>query len=287
MQNKVPRIATIQTLAGFGRCSLTVAIPILSAMGIQVCPIPTVVLSTHTGGLGKPVSMGMTDIIDEWTQHWKTLNLTFDALTSGFLGNEHQIQQVIQLFQTFKTPQNFVLVDPVMGDNGKHYDFFTKQMQNAMKKLIASADIVTPNLTELYLLLGKPYTENVLKKEEIRECVLQIALLGPRYVVVKGVFMEEGKVNVCFDSQKNKMTILPYETINAHYHGTGDAFASIVTGALLQGKSLVEAVQKAADFIRYVLKYTDEANVDSKEGILIEPCLGELIINSNASCIKK
>lgn len=278
MNKHIPKVATVQDLSGYGRCALTVAIPILSVMGIQVCPIPTAILSTHTGGFGKPVFEDLTQLIDGFIEHWKCLDLQFDALYSGFLGNEEQINQVMSLFATFKNEKTFTLVDPVMGDGGKLYSTYNEVMQHKMKDLVSVADIVTPNLTEMYFLLDRPYTEEALSKEQILELMEQLAALGPKKVVVKGITtLENQKVNVAYDQIDGSYWLLPYEEIPMSYPGTGDAFASVLVGALMKGISLKDGVEKAANFVRKAVEVTSKAGTDSRAGILLEGILSELI----------
>lgn len=278
MTYRVPKVATIQDLSGYGRCSLTVAIPLLSAMGVQVCPIPTVVLSTHTGGFGKPVYEDLTPMLDGYIAHWQALGLQFDALYSGYLGDEEQINQVLHLFKAFKREKTFTLVDPVMGDGGKLYSKFTPYMQGRMRELVAVADIVTPNLTELYFLLGLSYTEEALDEAQIGELAAKLGELGPKQVVMKGIRTEGGKkVNVAYDKVRNQLDMMPYEEIPMHYPGTGDAFASVLVGGLIKGMGLSEAVEHAAQFVKKAVEVTKEAGTDPREGVLIEKVLGELI----------
>lgn len=280
MRRSVPKVATIQDLSGYGRCALTVAMPILSAMGVQVCPVPTVILSTHTGGFGKPVCEDLTSMLDDYIAHWESLNLCFDALYSGYLGNEEQITQVMHLFRVFKKEHTFTLVDPVMGDGGKLYSKFNTSMQEKMRCLVSVADIVTPNLTELYFLLGIPYTEEALTTKTIESFAKALTALGPKKVVMKGIHKDDGtKVNVAFDKEENTLHILPYEEVPMNYPGTGDAFASVLVGALLQGMSLAEATEKAASFVREGVAVTYEAGTDSRAGILIEAVLPMLLEN--------
>lgn len=278
MNQNVPKVATVQDLSGYGRCALTVAIPILSTMGIQVCPIPTAILSTHTGGFGKPVFHDLTEMIDGVIEHWEALDLQFDALYSGFLGNEQQINQVIQLFHTFKKDNTFTLVDPVMGDGGKLYSTYTPVMQEQMKRLVRVADIVTPNLTEMYFLLDEVYKEDALSEEEVVSYVKRLAAMGPKQVVLKGVKLLSGqKANIAYDKGIENYFVIPYEEIPAHYPGTGDAFSSVLVGALIRGKRLEEAVDVAAAFVRHAVEVTSERGTDKRAGILLECVLGDLI----------
>lgn len=279
MTKYIPKVAAIHDLSGFGRCSLTVITPVLSVMGIQVCPIPTVILSTHTGGFGKPAAIDVTAVIDDYMAHWKALGLEFECLYSGYLGNPSQIDQVLGLFENFKRGEKtLVVVDPVMGDHGKLYSAYNEEMQDKMRHLIAKADVITPNLTEAYFLLQRDYDERALAQEEICGMLEELAAFGPNRVVVKGIKTLEGqRINATYDKVLNECTFLPYEEVPARYPGTGDVFTSVMIGYLLKGKSLRVSVQGAADFVREAVQVTYEAGTDSKEGILLESVLGRLI----------
>ncbi len=277
MVNKIPRVATIQDLSGYGRCALTVAIPILSVLGVQACPIPTAVLSTHMGGFGTPAFQDLTETVDEVLTHWEQIDLRFEALYSGFLANTHQIEQVKRLFTRFKKPGTLTLVDPVMGDKGKLYSIYTTCMQQAMKQLVQTADIVTPNKTELFLLLDEAYTEAPFEVETLKAYAKRMAAMGPQQVIIKGIELTTGgKVNAAYDATCDTFWMVSYEEIPRHYPGTGDAFASIIVGRLVKGIALQQAVQEATTFIRQCVETTREAGTDTRAGILFEAHLQDL-----------
>ena len=277
--NIVPRVAAIQDMSGFGRCSLTVIMPILACMGIQVCPLPTAVLSTHTGGFGEVCFKDLTDTMEKYMAHWESLQLKFDYIYTGFLGNEKQIDMVVNFCRTFKkTQEEIVVVDPVMGDNGQLYKSYNKTMQEKMRLLVAEADIITPNLTELMFLLKRDYENRGFAVEEIKNILIQLAQMGPRIVIVTGMMDEAGnKVNVAYDKDMNTFWKVPYTEISAHYPGTGDAFTSVLIGALVQGDSLPMAINRAANFISLAIKTTYGYGEDPREGIMLEKVLPELL----------
>lgn len=278
MSNIVPRVAAIQDISGFGRCSLTVIMPILSCMGVQVCPLPTAVLSTHTGGFGAVTFTDLTDTMESYINHWKALNLEFDYIYTGFLGNEKQIDKVVDFCRTFKRDrENHIVVDPVMGDNGKLYSSYNEIMQNKMRLLVAEADIITPNLTEAMFLLERPYENRPFVDDEIKVILKQLSDLGPHTVVITGMMDAHGnKVNVAYDRSNNRFWKVPYKEVMEHYPGTGDAFASVLIGALIQGDSLPVAISRAAQFISLAIKTTYGYGTDTKEGIMLEKVLPEL-----------
>ncbi|MET0018056.1 pyridoxamine kinase [Oscillibacter sp.] len=268
-----PRIAAIHDLSGFGRCSLTVALPILSAMGAQCCPLPTAFLSTHTGGFQGFTFLDMIDEMPKVAAHWKSLNLKFDAIYSGFLGSARQIGVVEEFFYDFRQPNTLTVVDPVMGDHGEVYKTYTPAMCDGMARLARLADVITPNLTEAALLLGLPL--NALPSP--RETVERLSLDGKRSVVLTGVSMSPGMTGaMCFDAKTGRAEAVQTDFIAHEFHGTGDVFASVLTGALVQGRKLNDAAMLAAKFVRACAERTAAADLPMREGVEFEPLLGYL-----------
>lgn len=279
MKNIIPRVAAIQDISGFGRCSLTVIIPILSCMGVQVCPLPTAILSTHSGGFGEMSFTDLTNSMDEYMNHWKKLRISFDYIYTGFLGNEEQIDKVVDFCKTFKhMGTECIVVDPVMGDKGKLYKTYNKVMQDKMRHLVELADIITPNLTEAMFLLKKDYIQDKLfTNEEMKEILLALADMGPNIVIITGILDDLGqKVNIAYDMKQNIFWKVPYREIETHYPGTGDAFTSVLIGALTQGDSLPMAMERASSFISLAIKTTYGYCTDTREGIMIEKVLPSL-----------
>lgn len=278
MPNIVPRVATIQDISGFGRCSMTVIMPILSCMGAQVCPIPTAVLSTHTGGFGEVAFNDLTDGMSSFIEHWKSLELEMDYIYTGFFGNERQIDIALDFFEAFRrTGRECIVVDPVMGDNGNLYRTYNAIMQEKMRGLVARADIITPNLTEAMFLLKRPYEVKAFDDAEIKDILSSLANMGPKIVIITGMTDQTGtKVNVAYDKSRSAYWKIPYKEITAHFPGTGDAFTSVVIGALIQGDSLPVAIGRAARFISLAIKTTYGYGTDSKEGVMFEKVLPEL-----------
>ena len=278
MKRIIPRVAAIQDISGFGRCSLTVIIPVLSAMGVQVCPLPTAVLSTHSGGFGEFVFRDLTDDMESYAAHWKSLGLEFDCLYSGFLGSEKQIDIVAGVFDRFESKHDqIVVVDPVMGDSGKLYKTYTKRMQKKIRLLVEKADIVTPNLTEAYFLLGKSYTDKALSNSEIKSMLRELAEMGPETVVITSITTEEGRfANVGYNSESNVYWLITYEYIPVHYPGTGDIFTSVLIGGLLKGDSIPVSMDRATQFVSLVVKETYSIGTPEREGVLLEKVLGWL-----------
>lgn len=278
MIKKVPKVAAIQDLSGYGRCSLTVVLPVLSCMGIQVCPVPTAILSTHMGGFGKPAVADLTDLLDNYMAHWDQLDLTFDAIYSGYLANTKQIHHVKRLIAVAQEKGSLVVIDPVMGDHGKLYASYTDEMIKAMKSLVKEADVITPNWTEACFLLDRPYSKEVQTSKIILAYVKALSDLGPKQVVITGVICAEGKkCNVVYDKNTGLYQELPYEEIPMHYPGTGDLFASVLVGRLLQGSTLLEGTEAASLFVKKAVDKTYAYGSDPKEGVLLEYVLPELL----------
>lgn len=272
-----PRVAAIHDMSGFGRCSLTVAIPILSAMGVQCCPLPTAFLSTHTGGFEGFTFLDMTDEMPKVAAHWKHLDLGFRALYSGFLGSERQIGIVEDFIQNFRADGTIVVVDPVMGDHGKVYQTYTPAMCAGTAHLAAQADVITPNLTEAALLLGIPYEDLPAGEAGCREIVEKLSLEGKRSVVLTGAAAGEDATGaVCFDAADGRVHTVQTERVPREFHGTGDVFASVLTGALVQGASLTEAARAAVDFVKLCAERTAAEGLPMREGVDFEPLLGAL-----------
>lgn len=272
----IKRVATIQDLSGFGRASLTTIIPILSTMGVQVCPVPTAILSTHTGGFGKNSFIDLTDYMREHINHWRELELEFSSIYSGFLGSPSQIEIVENFIEDFGEKCEYILIDPVMGDNGKLYKTMDSKMVEGMRRLIKKADIITPNYTELFYLLEKNIVENV-NLEELKKYLKELSLKGPKIVIVTSVPTECKKMCViAYDRENDSYWKVENDYIPASYPGTGDAYASVLIGSLLQGDSLPVAMERASQFIFQSIKRSYGYNYDTKEGILLEKTLGTL-----------
>ena len=250
------RIITVQDIACVGKCSLTVALPVISAMGVETCVLPTAVLSTHTAFKGFTFR-DLTSDISKITAHWKQEKIGFDAIYTGYLGSFEQIELMQQLINDFGGGSTRVIVDPCMGDNGSLYSGFTPDFAKAMAGLCSKADVIVPNLTEASYMLGLPYKAQGYDKEYIEDLVKKLAGLGARRVVLKGVSFDDKKLGiVCYDSQSEKINWYFHEKMPQNFHGTGDIFASVLTGALVRGLSLEEACRLAADFVVASIKAT-------------------------------
>jgi len=275
-RNTVPRIAAIHDLSGFGRASLTVVIPILSSMGIQVCPLPTAVLSSHSG-FDDFHSIDLSNELQPMIDHWKKLAVEFDAIYSGYLGAAKQVDTVTKFINDFRNDETLVVVDPVMGDNGKLYAAFTPEMVVKMRELVALADVITPNLTEAAFLLGEDYKPQISIKE-LKDWAWRLSDLGPEKVIMTSV-TDEAQNNssvIALNRLDKRFWLVGCDYIPAHYPGTGDAFASVMVGSLLQGDSLPIALDRAVQFISLGVRATFGHNHKPTEGILLEKVLPSL-----------
>ena len=272
-----PRVAAIHDMSGFGRCSLTVAIPVLSAMGVQCCPLPTAFLSTHTGGFTGFTFLDMTEEMPKVAAHWKSLNLHFNAVYSGFLASERQLCIVSDFIRTFCREDTLVVIDPVMGDDGKAYQTYTPALCNGMAHLAELADVITPNLTEAAFLLGCSYDQLPQEEAGLRKLAEELGLNGRRSVVLTGVSLSPGKTGaMCFDAKSGCTQAVQVDFIAHPLLGTGDIFASVLTGALVQGETLFAAAAQAAEFVRACAVHTVAQNLPLLEGVDFEPMLGLL-----------
>ena len=250
------RIITVQDISCVGKCSLTVALPVISAMGVEACVLPTAVLSTHTAFKGFTFR-DLTADISNITVHWKQEKIGFDAIYTGYLGSFEQIDLMHSLISDFGGGSTRVIVDPCMGDNGALYSGFTPDFAKAMAGLCSKADVIVPNLTEASFMLGVPYVESGYTKEYIEDLVQKLAGLGSRRVVLKGVSFDDKKIGiVSYDSQNQKISWYFHERMPQSFHGTGDIFASVLTGALVRGFELQDACRLAADFVVEAIRAT-------------------------------
>lgn len=271
MMERPPRVAAIHGLAGFGRSSLAAVMPTLSAMGVQVCPIPTAVLSTHTG-FGDVEMRDLTDYIRPCVEHYKKLEIGFEGIYSGFLSNASQAGDVAALIGAY--PEALAVVDPVMGDHGRNYRTCTPELVEAMRKLVGSANLITPNPTEAAILLGESYRHDPFTQRELKSMLVRLAELGPRYVVITGVEMASGQcASVGYDRRQNAFWSVAFDYVPAAYPGTGDIFASVLTGAMITGDSFPMAMNRATQFDELVIKTTFSYGADTRYGVMLEKCL--------------
>lgn len=264
----LPRVAAMHDISGFGKCALTIALPVLSACGVEVCPLPTAILSTNTAFNGF-VLHDFTPYMDGYIRHWQKIGLAFDAFYSGFLGSYAQIGIARDFVSAFSP--TLAVIDPVMGDNGVIYTTYTPEMCEGMKSLAAIADVLTPNLTEACVLASKPYDPERVSPADIEDLARRIADLGPKCVVITGIERKDRLVNCVLD--ENGYSERFEELLPFMMHGTGDLFASVLTGGLLTGHTLYESVDSAAGFLVHTMKRSRNYPDAARRGVCFEPDL--------------
>jgi len=265
------RILTIQDISCVGQCSMTVALPILSACGHETCVLPTALLSTHTGGFGTPVVVHFDAALDGIVRHWRRNGICFDAVLVGYLGSAAAVKSAAELLDTLLSPGGICIVDPAMADNGKLYSGFEDAYVREIKALCRKADILLPNVTEAALLSGVPYRE---KLDEAYAAQLLVGLDHP-CVVLTGVGYDGATTGVLL-KEGERVRRYSHDRIGAGCHGTGDIFAACFTGALMGGKERYEAVRIAAEFTRRCVEDTAKAPAHWY-GVKFETALPELL----------
>lgn len=275
--NNVKKTAAIHDLSGIGRVSLTVVIPILSSMGFQVCPLPTALLSSHT----QFDSFSFLDLTDEMIniiKEWEKLKIKFDAIYTGYLGSPRQISIVSAFIEKFKKEESLIVIDPVLGDNGKLYTNFDGNMVKEMQQLIGKANVITPNMTELFYLLDMPFKQEN-SDEELKEYLRILSEKGPEIVIITSVPVKDDprKTSVyAYNKYGNKYWKVTCPYLPAHYPGTGDTFTSVITGSLMQGDSLPITLDRATQFILQGIRSTFGYEYNNLNGILLEKVLHNL-----------
>lgn len=275
------KIVTIQDISCVGKCSLTVALPIISAMGVETAIIPTAVLSTHTMFSGFTFR-DLTDEIIPIADHWEKEKIEFDAIYTGYLGSFEQINIVSEFFDRFKKNDNIIFVDPVMADNGKLYPAFDEAFAAEMAKLCAKADVIVPNLTEACFMTGTEYNVDG-DKDYIIALLEKLAALGTKKAVITGVSFEKGKTGfVGMDSATKEIFTYSHDRIDTSYHGTGDVFSSTAVGALMRGRTLPEALKIAADYTVDCIQTTVDNGKIGWYGVDFEETLPRLVKTINS-----
>ena len=268
------RLLTIQDISCVGQCSLTVALPVISACGIETGILPSSVLSNHTAGYFGWTFHDLTDDMPKILERWLTEKVSFDAFYTGYV-SKAQIPYILEIMEKAARPGALRIVDPVMADNGKLYTGFDEDFPQEMKKLINGADVIMPNLTEAAFLLGQPYKADGYDKAFIEKMARDLAALGAKNVIVTGVSFDPSKLGVAV-YDRNKVEYYFNEKQAVSSHGTGDLYASVVAGALLRGKSLLEAASLGADVVVEAIKLT-AGDKDHWYGVKFEQALPYLI----------
>lgn len=286
---RIKRIAAVHDISCLGRCALTVIIPVLSAMGAQTVPLPTALLSTHTGGFENMFFEDLTRHMREITAHWKSIDTDFDAIYSGFLGSAEQIDMLVEFRRDFAYKNDgkktFLAVDPVMGDDGELYSTYDKALMLGMSRLCQGADLITPNLTEACFLTDTKYPVHIMQDAEAEEFASELLMdLSKRFgcgkAVITGIeaFGSDGEkqiVTAALDADSKEKCPVFYSVphLDRAYPGTGDVFASVLLGKMLSGENFSASVEFACDFVAHVTAFSQNYATPIRDGLIIEPCL--------------
>lgn len=284
------RIITVQDISCVGKCSLTVALPIISAMGVEAAILPTAVLSTHTMFQGFTFH-DLTNEITPICEHWKKEKITYDAIYTGYLGSFEQLDLMKKMFADFKGKKTLVVVDPCMADNGKLYTGFTQDFAFAMAKLAGLADVILPNMTEASFMLGVEYKAKGYDLDYVKDMLKKLASLGCKKVILKGIEFDnpqpgiknvKGKIGIaCYDAKTKKFSFYFHEKQKTSFHGTGDIFASVVVASLMRGATLENSYKLAADFVEESIKETVSHKNHNTYGVDFEACFPFLLKKLN------
>lgn len=272
--NRQKKIAVINDFTGFGRCSLTVSIPIISARKVQCCPVPTSIFSNHTA-YESCYFEDYTDRMQLYIDEWKKLGLTFNGISTGFLGSKEQIQIVLRFLDDFAKQDTVVIVDPVMGDDGVPYSTYTPEMCSEMKKLAVCADILTPNLTEACILVGEEFHGGKWKTEQVISLARTLAEMGPDRVVVTGIPQGEFIVNLCYEKGREPRFVRTHR-VGTERCGTGDVFAAMIAADAVNGVDFQQSVRGASRFIKRCIQKSVELDLPLEDGVCFEELMGLL-----------
>lgn len=268
------KIAVINDISGFGRCSVAVSLPIISYLGVQCCPVPTSIFSNHTG-FPQFFFDDYTDRMEEYIDNWKKLELQFEGIATGFLGSEKQIQIVKKFIREFSRKDTLVIVDPVMGDHGKLYSTYTEELCREMRELVRMADITTPNLTEACNLTQTPYKSAGWRRKELLAMAEKIAALGPSKVVITGIVQGEFIANYIYEKGTEPKLIRTHK-VGTERSGTGDVFASIIAADAVKGVPFDKSVRKASGFVKKCILKSIELEIPRTDGVCFEEILYRL-----------
>ncbi len=271
--NNQNKIALINDFTGFGRCSIAVALPVISMLRVQCCPVPTSIFSNHTG-FDSFFFDDYTEKMEPYIREWRKLGLSFDGICSGFLGSKEQIQVVARFFQEFKREDNQIIVDPVMGDNGRPYATYTPELCEEMGKLAAYADILTPNVTEACILTGTPYQEKFPLREYERMAE-RLSGMGPEKVVITGIVQGDFIANYCYE-RGQAPRVLRSHKVGTQRSGTGDIFTAIIAADAVNGVDFQTSVKKASRFIKKCILKSIELEIPLTDGVCFEEVLWTL-----------
>lgn len=272
--NKQKKIAVINDISGFGRCSAAVSLPVISHMRVQACLLPTSIFSNHTG-FPSYYYEDFTDKMPRYMKEWKKLDLHFEGIASGFLGSAEQIEIVREFIHQFRDERTQVIIDPVMGENGKAYPTYTEKMCDKMKHLVEYADILTPNVTEACMLTGMPFKEKDWQRKELLEMMARLRELGAKKIVVSG--LDSGQfISNAVSEVPGECKLLRQKRVGKVRSGTGDIFSSIIAADCVNGVDFETSVRKAAAFVQECIRVTEKFDIPETDGVCFEEVLHKL-----------
>lgn len=278
--HRTKKVALFHDLSGYGRCALTVAVPVTAALRLQPVPVPTALLSTHTGGFEGYSYLDLTAQVAEFTEHYQNIGIRFDLIYTGFLGGEAQVGTITSFISVQRKLGAYIIVDPVMADDGKVYSTYSEEMCMAMCSLARNADLITPNITEAYILCGEEYTPPPYSEEYLKK--LASRLMEKKYgsAIVTGIEFTDGKIGVMYVNKMNnfyfEVTYFKAEKHNINYPGSGDLFTSVICGLTGNGVDMKKSIQFAVDFTEKVVGYTEKIASPTRDGLIFEPFLRDL-----------
>ncbi len=272
--NKQKKIAVINDISGFGRCSAAVSLPVISHMRVQACLLPTSIFSNHTG-FPSYYYNDFTDKMPRFMEEWKKLDLRFEGIASGFLGSAEQIEIVREFIRQFRDDRTQVIIDPVMGENGKAYPTYTEEMCDKMKHLVEYADILTPNVTEACMLTGMPFKDKNWQRKELLEMMARLRELGAKKIVVSG--LDSGQfISNAVSENHGECKLIRQKRVGKVRSGTGDIFSSIIAADCVNGVDFETSVRKAAAFVQECIRVTERFDIPETDGVCFEEVLHKL-----------
>lgn len=273
MKKPIKRLAVVHDLCGVGKAALTNIIPILSVMEIEVCPIPTMILSTHTGGFGKPEIVKLDNYMNSAFGHYKMIDMSFDGIFIGYLGSKDNVNECLKLLKDYNKEKSLVVLDPIFGDNGKYYSNFNSDYSEKIKAIIEYVDVITPNYTEACILGNEPVLDKV-ELEDIKRLMNKISILGADKIVITSLPLGDNRIGTgIYNKEIESIKIINRQKQEKSYPGTGDIFTSVLCGNLLKDIEIEESAEKSCDFVERCMRVSSGYDYPAKEGVLLEKCL--------------
>ena len=277
MNKPIKRAAVIHDLCGVGKAALTNVIPVLATMGIEVCPIPTIILSTHTGGFNKPAIVKLEGYISQAANHYKEMDINFDGIFVGYLGSNENITETLTLLEAVNKENSMVIFDPIFGDNGHFYSNFDKSYSDNLKEVAKYAHVMTPNFTEACILANEEISDEINEEELLRVSRILHGLGCENIIITSVPLKDKNKIGTSiYNGKKDFIDLIICDRLEKSYPGTGDIFTSVLTGSLLNGFDLIESTRKSCAFVEKTIEVSSQYDYPTKEGVLLEKALRSL-----------